>query len=546
MGSHLLPLLYTPHLQLEAVVTDLINLLSDFEKDFVLVLDDYHLINNLAIHQSLLFLLERLPSQMHLVITSRADPPLHLPRLRVRRQLTELRVEDLRFSLEETQAFLSQVMKLQLQPEQIEVLEERTEGWIAGLQLAALSMQQRPDLAEFVTAFTGSNRYVLDYVLEEVLQQQPAHVQNFLLYTAILDRLNGPLCEAVTRQNAGQSMLEELERANMFLVGLDDKRDWYRYHHLFAQLLRYRLQQIQPQIIPELYRRAGEWCVAHNLHEEAIQYFLSGEHFEQAATVLEQSCRRLTEQGRLSRLIGWADKLPLTILNQHPLLYINYAWALSLSGQVEISQNYLTHLVQAKEAVNAANQEQNIDLGVEIATFQTTIVTSYHLDFRRGSQLIQQVLAALPPQELYLRSYVLRNQGEAYLLSGDLPQAEAGYQAAIKTGQTSGNNFVKCAATYGLGLVRLRRAELKEAAQLFRQTLQTFDGTDGSQLPVTSYLYIGLAGILSEWNELLTALEYVQKGLMSGPTRQFDYFVNLGSYAAGLYQTGTWRRSGSG
>ncbi len=505
----LLPLLCSPQLQLEAFVTDLINKLNNTASDFILVLDDYHAINNLAIHNSLLFLLERLPAQMHLVITSRADPPLHLPRLRVRGHLTELRVEDLRFSLEETKAFL-QLMHLQLEPEQMQVLEERTEGWIAGLQLAALSMQKRPDVAEFVTAFSGSNRYVLDYVLEEVLQQQSEQIQNFLLFTAILNRLTGPLCEAVTGQSDGQATLEWLERANMFLVGLDDNRSWYRYHHLFAQLLLYRLQQVQPQIIPELYRRAGEWSQSHNLTEEAIYYFLNGEYFEQAAVNLELISRQLVEQGRLSHLTNWVDKLPQTVLNRHPHLYVNYAWALSFSGQVEISRNYLA---KVSHAANPTIQEQKADLGTEVNVFQTTILTSYEQDFRQSILLIPQVLAALPPQDLYQRSYVLRDLGEAYLLSGDLQQSEAGYQAAVYSALASNNNFMACAAVYGLGLVKLRQAKLNQAAQLFRSTLQAFEAKN-VELPVTSYLYIGHADILREWDELPAALAYVEKALV--------------------------------
>jgi LuxR family maltose regulon positive regulatory protein len=245
VGVDALALLQSPQPPpLQAVLTMLINSLTTIPADFVLVLDDYHVVEQQPIHDALTFLLDHLPPQMHLVIASRADPPLPLARLRTRSQLTELRAADLRFTPDEAAAFLNQAMGLSLSPEDVAALEARTEGWIAGLQLAALSMQGRDDIPGFIAAFTGSQHYILDYLVEEVLQRQPESIQAFLLQTSILERMTGPLCDALTDTGDGQTMLDRLEHANLFIAPLDDERHWYRYHRLFADFLRARLRQI--------------------------------------------------------------------------------------------------------------------------------------------------------------------------------------------------------------------------------------------------------------------------------------------------------------
>src|SRR6266849_1844738 len=241
---------------------------------FALVLDDYNVIEAPPIHRALTFLLEHLPPQMHLIIATRADPPLPLPRLRVRGQLTELRAAELRFRTAEADTFLEEVMGLHLTPQDVATLQTRTEGWIAGLQLAALSLQGRPTVSDFLPAFTGSHRFVLDYLSEEVLSRQPASVQTFLLHTSILERLCGSLCDAVTGLEKSQAMLEALDRANLFVAALDDERQWYRYHHLFADLLRSRLHQTVPVLVPELHRRASTWYEQHDLIVEAVHHAL--------------------------------------------------------------------------------------------------------------------------------------------------------------------------------------------------------------------------------------------------------------------------------
>jgi LuxR family maltose regulon positive regulatory protein len=275
IGETALAMLQSPQPPpVESVLTSLINEIAAIPDRIVLVLDDYHLIEAQPIHDALTFTLDHLPPQMRLVITTRSDPPLPRARLRGRGQLTELRSSDLRFTSDETAGFLNRVMDLALSEEDVATLAFRTEGWITGLQMAAISMQGRDaeHIADFIRAFTGSNRYVLDYLVEEVLDQRPQGTQDFLLQTSVLNRLSGPLCDAVTGQSNGQHILEQLEQANLFIVRLDDERHWYRYHHLFADLLRSQLSRLQPDLLPMLHRRAGEWFEQAGLLPEAVHH----------------------------------------------------------------------------------------------------------------------------------------------------------------------------------------------------------------------------------------------------------------------------------
>ncbi|MGH3337373.1 MAG: AAA family ATPase, partial [Propionibacteriaceae bacterium] len=288
IGEGVLGVLQSPHPPpTESILTTLLNEISTIEDDFVLVLDDYHVIDARAVDDVLTFVLEHLPPQMRLVVSTREDPDLPLARLRARGQLTELRATDLRFTPDEAAEFLKEVMSLELSAEDIAALESRTEGWIAGLQLAALSMQGREDVPSFIRAFAGDNRYIVDYLVEEVLQRQPERVRSFLLRTSILDRLSGPLCDAITDQEDTGVMLETLERGNFFVVPLDDRRQWYRYHHLFAEVLRAHLRAEQPDQVSILHQRASEWYEHNGLPAEAIQHALAAEDFGQAANLVE-------------------------------------------------------------------------------------------------------------------------------------------------------------------------------------------------------------------------------------------------------------------
>src|SRR6266705_2113890 len=319
----------------EAILTALLNEITTLPDHFVLVLDDYLVIDAKAVDMALTYLVEHLPPQMHLVIATREDPQLPLARLRDRSHLTELRAADLRFTSSEAAAFLNQVMGLSLSAADIAALEDRTEGWIAGLQLAALSMQGHQDVAGFIRAFTGDHRYIVDYLVEEVLQRQPAPVRSFLLQTSILDRLHGPLCDAVTGQEEGNARLEALERGNFFVVPLDDRRHWYRYHHLFAEVLSAHLLAEQPDQVSTLHRRASAWYERHGSTADAIRHALSACDFERAADLVELAIPAMRQSRQEARVLGWLKALPDELLQVRPVLSVGYAWALLLNGELE-------------------------------------------------------------------------------------------------------------------------------------------------------------------------------------------------------------------
>ncbi|MCB0081017.1 MAG: hypothetical protein KDE47_08815, partial [Caldilineaceae bacterium] len=316
----------------------------------VLVLEDYHVITAPAIHESLAFLLDHLPLTLHLVISTRADPPLPLARLRGHGQLTEIRADDLRFTAAETALFLNERMALELSADEIQLLTARTEGWVVGLRLAALSMQGHIDKADFLRSFSGGHRYILNYLIEEVLNQQSPIVQAFLLYTSILTRLCGPLCDAVMRTNGSahtvprqpsQTTLEQIEQTNLFLIPLDDLRQWYRYHQLFAEVLQHRLRQSEPEIVPLLHQRASLWYAQQEYLADAIHHALWGTDFPRAAMLIEQVWSTLWDQGAIATLFAWVQALGDEMLPIRPSLYVSYAWGLALTGQIQKAEGTL-------------------------------------------------------------------------------------------------------------------------------------------------------------------------------------------------------------
>lgn len=337
VGESALSLLRSPQPPpIERVLTALINDIMAIDDGpstgsgpgLILVLDDYHVIEAEPVHAAIGFLLDHLPPQMHVVVATRSDPPLALARLRGRGELTELRATDLRFTPDEAAAFLNESMGLGLPVADVAALERRTEGWIAGLQLAALSMQGREDVSGFVQAFAGDDRYIVDYLVEEVLQRQPPHIRGFLLQTSILDRLSGPLCDAVTGRDDGRELLETLERDNLFVVPLDDKRHWFRYHHLFADALRVHAAAEHPDQIPVLHRRASQWCERNGHPSEAIHHALAAEDHGRAADLIELAGRAMLTARQDEAFLAWSKVLPDELVRTRPVLCVYYALAL--------------------------------------------------------------------------------------------------------------------------------------------------------------------------------------------------------------------------
>jgi LuxR family maltose regulon positive regulatory protein len=328
-------LLDAPETPIEVVLTALLNELNAVPEDSLLVLDDYHVIDAPEIQEAVAFLLDHLPPQMHLMIATRADPALPLARLRARGELVEIRAVDLRFTADEAEAYLNDSMGLNLTVPDVEALEGRTEGWIAALQLAALSVKGRSDVAEFIAGFAGDDRYIVDYLVEEVLRRQPERVRSFLLQTSILGRLTGQLCDAVTSRDGGKAMLEALDIGNLFLVPLDDQRRWYRYHHLFADVLQARLLDEQPDQVSELHRRASDWYEMHGERDEAIRHALAAEDFERAADLVELAVPEMRRGRQEAKLRRWLEALPKELFPARPVLSVGYAGALMSTGDFE-------------------------------------------------------------------------------------------------------------------------------------------------------------------------------------------------------------------
>ena len=374
LGAGALSDLQSPQpLPAESILTPLINEVAETPQDFILVLDDYHVIEAKPVDKAVTFLLEHLPPQMHLVIATREDPHLPLARLRVQGQLTELRATDLRFSPSEAAGFLNQVMGLNLSAEDIAALETRTEGWIAGLQLAALSMQGHKDATSFIKSFSGSHHFVLDYLVEEVLKQQSESVQTFLLRTSILDRLCGPLCDAVLLDHSalGQETLAYIEHANLFIIPLDNERRWYRYHHLFADLLRQRLQQQEPGIVAEYHSRASGWYEENGLETEAFLHAAAANDVERAERLIEGERVPLHFRGAGASVRNWLESLPKTELDARPSLWVMYASALIFDGRHTAVEQKL----QAAEAAlqDADQDDRTPDLVGRIASMRATL-----------------------------------------------------------------------------------------------------------------------------------------------------------------------------
>ena len=520
---------------IESLLTALINEVAAIQKDFALVLDDYHVIEAQLIHDAIAFLLEHMPPQMHLIIASRTDPPLPLSRLRARGQMTELRGADLRFTPEEAGTFLRDVMALDLSTRDVQALGKRTEGWIAGLQLAALSMRGREDVSGFIAALRGTNRYVLDYLAEEVLQRQADDVQSFLLQTSILGRLSGSLCDAVVASTGSQAMLLRLEQANLFLVSLDDERRWYRYHHLFAEVLRSHLQQAHPEWVPELHRRAGAWYSGHGMPAEAIDHLLAGEDFTGAADLIERAGMAALKRSEMTTLRRWLEALPEAHVRVRPRLCLFYASALIGEAQFDAAEEWLRDAernlgagtdapaaiatagpIGRSETAPDTNRSAELEgvLG-EVAALRAYIA-AFRGDLAGTIDLAREALERLPADDLYTRGLSALELGYGYLESGRLEAANEAFSLAVATSRTADHIYAVLAALGGLARVRMVQGQLHEAARLCRQAQQLATGGAGDPLPAAIYAHLGLGELLYEWNDLEAAVSNLNEGIELG------------------------------
>ncbi len=512
IGTTALALLRTPQPPSpETVLAMLTNdLVERGGEDFALVLDDYHIITANPIQRGMTFLLEHLPPQLHLILATRADPPLPLARLRAQGQLCEVRTADLRFGAAEASAFLQEVMGLDLPAEAIATLEQRTEGWIAGLQLAALSLQGRTDISAFLTNFSGSHRYVIDYLSDEVLARQPTPVQQFLLHTCILERLSGPLCDAMTGQEGSQAMLEALERANLFVVALDDERGWYRYHHLFSEMLRRHLQQREPALVPQLHRRASTWYEQHDLPIEAVRHALAIPDVELASRLIEPIALPIF-QGQLYTVLGWLNALPEALICARPFLCLYHAYALTVTNQLEAAEARLQEAERSAQQM-PAEQGQTISGWVYYIRALIALLSG---DIPQAVSLARQALELLPEVEVIPRAGPLATTTRAYLVSGDVtPDSEREVAAAVELIRISDNRFALVSSICLLARLHILQGRLRQAAATYARVVQVVPQPEVLQTMFSSlFYYFGLGDLLREWNDLEAAERHLLQGM---------------------------------
>jgi LuxR family maltose regulon positive regulatory protein len=509
---------------IESILTALLNEITTIPDDFILVLDDYHVIDSKPVDDILTFLLEHLPPQMHLVIASREDPHLPLARLRARGQLIELRVADLRFTPSEAADFLNQVMDLNLSAEDSATIETRTEGWIVGLQLAALSMQGQKDTASFIRAFAGDHRYIVDYLVEEVLQCQPEPVRNFLLQTAILDRLSGSLCDAVTALEGGCARLEALERGNFFVVPLDDKRHWYRYHHLFAEVLHMHLMAEQPDQVSTLHRRASEWYEHNGSASDAIRHALAAEDFERAAYLIElvvPAIQRSRQEATVT-VLAWLKALPDDLVHFRPVLSVDYAFALLGGGELEAvesrlqdAERWLDTTADMRERSESpaagmvvVDEEEFRRLPGMIAIYRAALALALG-DMPETAKNARRALDLAPQDDHLIRGGATALLGLAYWASGDLEAAYQTYAYGMARVQLAGNMTNAISSTIALADIRIAQGHLHEAMSIYEQSLRLATEPGEPVLRGTADLYVGMSELLREHNDLNAATQYL-------------------------------------
>ena len=534
IGEGLLAALQTPQPPpTESILTALLNEIITIPDNFIFVLDDYHIIDSKPIDNALTFLIEHLPPQMHLVITTREDPQFPLARLRARGQLTELRATDLRFTPTEAADFLNHVMGLNLPSEDITALESRTEGWITGLQLAALALQgslsmqghASRDTSRFIQSFSGSHRFVLDYLVEEVLQRLTEHIRSFLLQTAILERLSGPLCDAVTGELDGRGILETLERGNLFVIPLDDQRRWYRYHHLFNEVLLAHALEEQPGQIPLLHKRASAWYEQNNLPAEAIRHALAARDFELAAGLIEKTYPAMDTSFQSAAWLGWVRKLPEEVVRARLVLCVDYAWALTDGGEFEASESWLQvaeqRLEGPAEGMIVADEAQLRTLTVMIALARSTHA-QVQGDIEGTVKYAELALELSPGEDHYSHAMAAASLGMAYWSRGDLDGAQKALSVWINSCQKLGNIIFAIVSGGYLAEIIVAQGHLREAERTYKQSIQ-LASTHNQVCHVTANLYLGLGLLYHEQGDQQSAALHLHKSGELGEQALMDW-----------------------
>jgi len=527
-GAGLLPLLEASGSTTEGVLAALVNELDALSGELYLVLDDYHLIDDQGIQEGVTFLLEHLPAHTHLLITTRADPPLPLALFRARGDLVEIRAADLRFTPEEASTYLNDVMGLDLRPEAVHALETRTEGWIAALQLAALSMQGRDDVAGFITGFTGNDRYIVDYLVDEVLARQPDEIRSFLLRTSILDRLSGPLCDAVTGSGGGKAMLERLERANLLVIPLDDRRQWYRYHHLFADVLRAHLEEEQTQQIPDLHRRASEWYEQQGERSKAIDHALVGGDFERTAALVESALPEMRKARQEMQLRAWVDPLPDEVVRRRPVLAVTFAGALLMSGQfvgVEGRLDDAERRIDALAGSVIGDEGELRRVRGDIEVYRASLA-QVRGDVPATIEHAQRARELALEDDHVVRAGAAGFLGIAFWTSGDLEAAHRAWSECVAQLEQAGHVADAVGATQALGDICIVQGRLQDALGTYQEFLERVPEQSRSLVRGTADMHVGMSEVFLERLDLATANDHLREaqelGEDAGMT-QFPY-----------------------
>lgn len=543
LGASALSAFISPHPPpLEAMLTALLNELSTLPLDndegsapaYILVLDDYHVLKAPLAHRAISFLLEHLPPHLHILLLTRSDPPLPLPRMRSRGVMIEIRTDDLRFQMSETTELLNRTVGLKLTRDEIATLEKRTEGWVAGLQLAALALlplstvqdpaspSDRRRVSRFIETFAGDDRYIVDYLMAEVLTLQPEPIRTFLLQTSILERLCAPLCVAVTGQCGAQSILENLERSNLFIVALDRQRQWYRYHRLFSDVLRHRLQQLDPEKARGLHRRASEWYAIHEYHADAIEHALAASDHERVASLIEDQAWTLMSQGETATFRNWLASLPERSISARPRLGLMCAWAEIAAMRLDAVERHL-QAVESQMGPSPSRDgpeepglpEDDALLRGEVAAIRAT-VAGLQGEVDLAVDLALQALSQLPPEAQLLRGILLNALGAANELRGDVTAANRAYAESARESEAAHNHLIALIALGNRARLLETEGKLRQAAAACGDALRIAAGQGDRPSPAVGMAHVELGRLNYEWNDLGAAQRHLETALDIG------------------------------
>lgn len=501
VGDRALALFHSPQpLPIESVLMTLINDITAIPGDVTFVLDDYHFVKTPQIHAGITFLLDHLPPRMHLVIATRADPPLPLAHFRGRGVMLEIGADDLRFTLDEAASLLKELEGPELPADDVSALNERTEGWVVGLKMAALSLRRQQDIPGFIAAFTGSQRYIMDYLIEEVLQQQSKEVQDFLLKTSVLGRLTAPLCDALTGRTDSRDMLPNLERANLFIVPLDESREWYRYEHLFAELLCHQLETASGTgVVAELHQQASQWYQDNGFLYDAVNHALATRDWERAMSLIYDVSEQQKKTGEMATLLNWLQVVPEEALKTHSKLYLNYGVALLFTSQLDAAEAILSYLEPV--AVEDTRMLGNI-------TACQAIIASFRRDIPRTIELSKKALPLLSPADLDIRSSLNLNLAKIQWEMGLFKEAEPLLREAYEIGRQIGNHWIAQIALAYLSGITEMRGRLHQAVEMCQQAIGLAE-----QSPAAAVPHFFLGDILYELNELQSSVSHLEKAL---------------------------------